>query len=87
MKIISLAGAPKIKINIGSIEAIIIDPKEAFRVVFTTKIKTLKPKAEKSERIEKEKQQPLFEAPVTGELPHLDLLDTEVKEQYPQGVS
>ncbi len=31
---------------------------------------------EKSERVEKEKQQPLFEAPVTGEVPPLSLLDT-----------
>ncbi|TXS93144.1 DNA translocase FtsK [Parahaliea aestuarii] len=40
------------------------------------KIKPLKPRAEASERVEKEKQQPLFDAPVTGELPHLDLLDS-----------
>ncbi len=39
------------------------------------KIKALKPKAESSDRMEKERQQPLFDAPVTGELPHLDLLD------------
>lgn len=44
------------------------------------KIKPLKPKAEKSERVEKEKQQPLFDAPATGELPHLELLDAEVKD-------
>jgi S-DNA-T family DNA segregation ATPase FtsK/SpoIIIE len=44
------------------------------------KIKPLKPKAEKSERVEKEKQQPLFEAPVVGEMPHLELLDEEVKD-------
>ena len=44
------------------------------------KIKPLKAKAEKSERVEKEKQQPLFDAPVTGELPHLELLDQEVKD-------
>ena len=44
------------------------------------KIKPLKPKAEKSDRAEKEKQQPLFDAPVTGELPHLDLQDQEVKD-------
>ena len=44
------------------------------------KIKPLKPKAEKSERVEKEKQQPLFEVPVVGELPHLELLDEEVKD-------
>ena len=44
------------------------------------KIKPLKPKAEKSERIEKEKQQPLFDAPATGELPHLELLDAEIKD-------
>ena len=37
-------------------------------------------KIEKSEREEKEKQQPLFDVPVTGELPHLDLLDPEVKD-------
>ncbi len=44
------------------------------------KIKPLKPKAEKSERVEKEKQQPLFDAPATGEMPHLDLLDAEIKD-------
>ena len=44
------------------------------------KIKPLKAKAEKSDRAEKEKQQPLFDAPVTGELPPLELLDQEVKD-------
>jgi S-DNA-T family DNA segregation ATPase FtsK/SpoIIIE len=44
------------------------------------KIKPLKAKAEKSDRVEKEKQQPLFDAPVTGELPPLELLDQEVKD-------
>lgn len=44
------------------------------------KIKPLKKPAEKSERIEREKQQALFEAPVTGTLPHLDLLDASVKD-------
>jgi len=44
------------------------------------KIKPFKPRAEKSDREEKEKQQPLFEAPVIGEMPHLDLLDPHVKD-------
>ncbi|MDP4651908.1 MAG: DNA translocase FtsK 4TM domain-containing protein, partial [Haliea sp.] len=44
------------------------------------KIKPLKPRAQKSERAEKEKQQPLFDAPVTGELPALGLLDAETKD-------
>ena len=44
------------------------------------KIKPLKTKVEKSERVEKEKQQPLFEAPISGELPHLELLDMEIKD-------
>jgi len=44
------------------------------------KIKPFKARAEKSDRVEKEKQQPLFEAPVTGALPHLELLDEEVKD-------
>jgi S-DNA-T family DNA segregation ATPase FtsK/SpoIIIE len=44
------------------------------------KIKPLKPKAEKSDREEKERQQTLFEVPVTGELPHLDLLEPHVKD-------
>ncbi len=44
------------------------------------KIKPLKPKAEKSERVEKEKQQALFDAPITGELPPLELLDPEDKD-------
>jgi DNA segregation ATPase FtsK/SpoIIIE, S-DNA-T family len=44
------------------------------------KIKPLKPPAKKSDRIEREKQQPLFEAPATGDLPHLELLDLEQKD-------
>ncbi|MEQ9465027.1 MAG: DNA translocase FtsK 4TM domain-containing protein [Haliea sp.] len=44
------------------------------------KIKPFKPKVEKSERVEKEKQQVLFDAPVTGELPALGLLDAQVKD-------
>ncbi len=44
------------------------------------KIKPLKPPAEKSDRIEREKQQPLFDAPVTGELPPLELLDVEQRD-------
>ena len=39
------------------------------------KIKPLKLSTEKSERVEKEKQQPLFDAPVSGELPQFELLD------------
>ena len=39
------------------------------------KIKPLKPPPEKSDRVEREKQVPLFDAPVTGELPPLELLD------------
>jgi S-DNA-T family DNA segregation ATPase FtsK/SpoIIIE len=44
------------------------------------KIKPLKAPAERSERVEREKQQPLFDAPVTGELPHLELLDEDNKD-------
>lgn len=44
------------------------------------KIKPLKKAVEKSERVEKEKQQPLFDAPVTGDLPHLELLDQRVSD-------
>ena len=44
------------------------------------KIKPLNKDNEKSERVEKEKQQPLFDAPVTGELPHLDLLDERIND-------
>ena len=44
------------------------------------KIKPLAEPVERSERVEKEKQQPLFDVPVTGELPHLDLLDERVKD-------
>jgi len=44
------------------------------------KIKPLKPVPEKSERVEKERQQPLFDAPVSGELPHFDLLDAAQKD-------
>ncbi|MFK8043219.1 DNA translocase FtsK [Congregibacter sp.] len=39
------------------------------------KIKPLKPPPEKSERVEREKQVPLFDAPVTGEVPPLEILD------------
>lgn len=39
------------------------------------KIKSLINETEKSERVEKERQQPLFDAPVSGELPQFDLLD------------
>lgn len=39
------------------------------------KIKPLKPPPEKSERAEREKQVPLFDAPITGEVPPLELLD------------
>ncbi|GAB5449783.1 MAG: DNA translocase FtsK [Halioglobus sp.] len=44
------------------------------------KIKPLKAPAEKSDRIEREKQQPLFDAPATGHLPHLELLDEQHKD-------
>lgn len=44
------------------------------------KIKPLAKPVEKSERVDKERQQPLFDAPVTGDLPHLDLLDERVKD-------
>ncbi len=39
------------------------------------KIKPPVKKIEQGERVQKEKQQPLFDAPVTGELPALELLD------------
>ena len=45
------------------------------------KIKSLKQPIEKSDRLEREKQQPLFEAPVTGDLPRLELLDEQVKDR------
>ncbi len=44
------------------------------------KIKPVKAPAKKSERIDREKQQPLFDAPVIGALPHLELLDQEIKD-------
>lgn len=44
------------------------------------KIKPLKPRAQTSERVEKEKQQPLFDSPVTGTLPPLELLDEQIKD-------
>jgi S-DNA-T family DNA segregation ATPase FtsK/SpoIIIE len=44
------------------------------------KIKPLETKVETSERVEREKQKPLFDAPVTGELPPLELLDAEIKD-------
>ena len=42
------------------------------------KIKPPVKKVEKGDRVEKEKQQPLFDAPVTGALPPLELLDERV---------
>jgi S-DNA-T family DNA segregation ATPase FtsK/SpoIIIE len=44
------------------------------------KIKSLNTPIEKSDRIERERQQTLFEAPATGDLPHLELLDEQVKD-------
>jgi len=44
------------------------------------KIKPLKPPPEKSDRAEREKQVPLFDAPVTGELPPLELLDPDTRD-------
>ncbi len=42
------------------------------------KIRPLNTQPELSERVEKERQQPLFDVPVSGELPHLQLLDAAV---------
>lgn len=50
------------------------------------KIKPLLNKSEPSKRIEKEKQQPLFDAPVAGELPPLELLDPP-QDTGPRGYS
>jgi len=44
------------------------------------KIKPLKPPPEKSDRVEREKQVPLFDAPVTGEVPPLELLDPDTRD-------
>ncbi|MEM1188080.1 MAG: DNA translocase FtsK 4TM domain-containing protein [Pseudomonadota bacterium] len=44
------------------------------------KIKPLKPPPETSERVEREKQVPLFDAPVSGELPPLELLDAQTRD-------
>jgi len=44
------------------------------------KIKPLKEAVKKRDRLEREKQQPLFEAPATGDLPHLPLLYDQVKD-------
>lgn len=44
------------------------------------KIKPLKPPPAKSDRAEREKQVPLFDAPVTGELPPLELLDPDTRD-------
>tara|TARA_R110000823_G_scaffold305166_3_gene427124 strand:- start:55291 stop:57642 length:2352 start_codon:yes stop_codon:yes gene_type:complete len=44
------------------------------------KIKSLNIPPEKSERVEREKQQPLFDAPATGDLPRLELLDAQEKD-------
>lgn len=44
------------------------------------KIKPLKAPTERSDRAEREKQVPLFDVPVTGELPPLELLDAETRD-------
>lgn len=44
------------------------------------KIKPLKPPPERSERAEREKQVRLFDAPITGEVPPLDILDAAHKD-------
>jgi len=44
------------------------------------KIKSPNTPIEKSDRIERERQQTLFEAPATSDLPHLELLDELVKD-------
>jgi S-DNA-T family DNA segregation ATPase FtsK/SpoIIIE len=44
------------------------------------RIKPMKAAVEKSNREEKERQQPLFDTPVSGDLPHLDLLDARVRD-------
>ena len=44
------------------------------------KIKPPVKSIEQSERVQKEKQQPLFDAPVTGELPALELLDERARD-------
>ncbi|TCO78255.1 DNA translocase FtsK [Chromatocurvus halotolerans] len=44
------------------------------------KIKALEAPVQTSERVEREKQKPLFDNPVTGELPQFELLDAEVKD-------
>lgn len=59
---------------------VIIEHVEKERKRKPPKIKPLKPPAKKSDRTEREKQQPLFEAPATGDLPHLELLDLEEKD-------
>lgn len=50
------------------------------------KIKAPEPKAETSQRLEKERQKPLFDMPVSGEMPPLDLLDV-AQETGPRGYS
>lgn len=44
------------------------------------KIATPPKKVEKSERVDKERQVPMFEVPVTGALPPLDLLDQSIED-------
>jgi S-DNA-T family DNA segregation ATPase FtsK/SpoIIIE len=44
------------------------------------KIKSLNTSIEKSDRVERERQQTLFEAPATGDLPRLELLDEQIKD-------
>jgi len=51
------------------------------------KIKPLKPPAETGERVEREKQQPLFEAPITDDLPRLELLDEQEQGNAEKGYS
>ena len=55
-------------------EAVIVEQKKAAART-PPRIETPKPVVEKSERVEKERQVPLFEAPKANELPPLKLLD------------
>ena len=59
-------------------KAVIEEHVEKTRQRTPPKIKAFNPRPEKSARAEKEKQQPLFDAPVSGELPPLGLLDPAV---------
>ncbi|MEE8058095.1 MAG: DNA translocase FtsK 4TM domain-containing protein [Pseudomonadales bacterium] len=67
-------------------EVVIAEHVEKDKTRIPPKIQLMPKKPEKSERIERERQQPLFNAPVMGSLPPLEILDP-ANESHKKGFS